>query len=278
MSTVINYNLDKEIVVVAGGHPYERDAFCGCLFETLNDFRWSLVEQPAARRLYRPDVARHFAAFVCYDMPGVNFYVDDRPAYVQPDKDYERDFFGLLEAGMGFVFLHHTISAWPGWPEYRDVLGGIFQYRPGSVRGKQLPDSGYTPEVEHTIRVLREHPVTMGVPDRFNMTEELYMYSVFAEDVIPLLQSEYSFTDDNFYCSKQAVDGKLLSREGWHHPPSSPLVGWVKHYRNSPIVYLQGGHGPAAYGNEHFCQMLHNAIRWVSSEEAHLWARQRNGI
>jgi len=53
-------------------------------------------------------------------------------------------------------------------------------------------------------------------------------------------------------------------------------VGWTKSYRNSPIVYLQCGDDPVAYANENFQRLLHNAIRWVASEDAHRWARLRN--
>ena len=65
-----------------------------------------------------------------------------------------------------------------------------------------------------------------------------------------------------------AVAGEMYSREGWQHPPGSSLVGWVKHYRNSPIVYIQGGDDPEAYANPQFQRLLHNAVRWVASEDA----------
>ena len=37
-------------------------------------------------------------------------------------------------------------------------------------------------------------------------------------------------------------------------------MGWIKTYRNSPIVYLQFGDGPATYGNEKFRRILRQAI------------------
>jgi hypothetical protein len=67
----------------------------------------------------------------------------------------------------------------------------------------------------------------------------------------------------------------MYSREGWRHPPGSSLVGWIKHYRNSPIVYIQGGDDAEAYASEHFRTLIHNAVRWVASAEAHRWARER---
>lgn len=274
MST-INYNATENLLVVARGHPYERDAFCA-LFDALGEYRWSLVEQPAAQRFFHPDQAECNAAFVCYDMPGVNFMAEDPPALVQPDADFQRNFLALLEAGMGFVFLHHSLAAWPAWEEYAEIVGGRFHYRPAQLRGQTWPDSGYRHQVEHTVSVLRDHPITRGVPKTFAITDELYLCPIFADSVVPLLASDYSFSDDNFYSAKLAVEGKQYSREGWSHPAGSNLVGWVKHYRNSPIVYLQGGDDPVAYANVNFQRLLHNAIRWVASDEAHDWARQQN--
>jgi hypothetical protein len=69
----------------------------------------------------------------------------------------------------------------------------------------------------------------------------------------------------------------MYSREGWSHPAGSGRVGWAKHYRNSPIVYLQGGDDAVALGDPNYRALVHNAIRWVASAEARAWARARNG-
>lgn len=272
---IINYAAEHQLLVTARGHPYERDAFCA-LFDPLADFSWSLVEQPAAQHLFTPAMKDNFVACVCYDMPGVDFTAEDPPGVIPPSEGYKRGFLDLLEAGMGFVFLHHSIAAWPAWEEYAEIVGGRFHYKPAQLRGEAWPDSGYRHQVDHQISVMAEHPVTQGLPATFRITDELYLGAVFTDDVIPLLQSDYEFTDGNFYSASQAVQGKLNSREGWSHPSGSPLVGWMKSYRNSPIVYLQCGDDPVAYANENFQRLLHNAIRWVASEEAHLWARLRN--
>lgn len=271
----INYTADQQLLVTARGHPYERDAFAG-LFDPLEDFSWSLVEQPTASLLFTPAMRDQFAACVCYDMPGIDFGAADAPAPVAPSPEYQQGVMALLEAGMGFVFMHHHIAAWPAWEEYAEVVGGRFHYRPADLRGRHWPDSGYHHQVAHEISVVNQHPVTAGLPATFTMTDELYLCPMFDDSVIPLLTSNYQFTDDNFYSASQAVAGTMFSREGWSHPPGTNLVGWVKHYRNSPIVYLQGGDDPAAYADENYQRLLHNAIRWVASPEAHAWARAQN--
>jgi type 1 glutamine amidotransferase len=270
--SIINYSAPQRLLVTARGHPYERDAF-SALFEGLDDFAWCLVEQPAAASLFEPGLRDRFDACVCYDMPGVDFTAAEAAAPVEPDASFKQGMTDLLEAGMGFVFMHHSIAAWPAWEEYAEIVGGRFHYRPARLRGEEWPDSGYHHKVDHEITVLRQHPVTDGLPESFRMTDELYLCPVFEDSVVPLLRSDYGFTADNFYSAGRAVAGEMYSREGWQHPPGSSLVGWVKHYRNSPIVYIQGGDDPEAYANPQFQRLLHNAVRWVASEDARQWAR-----
>ncbi len=105
------------------------------------------------------------------------------------------------------------------------------------------------------------------------MTDELYLCEVFEDSVTPLLASDYHFTQDNFYSAAKVVqEGKMYDNENWQHPHGSNLVGWLKHYANSPIVYLQGGDDPVAYQSVHYQQLLKNAIRWAGSQAALDWA------
>ena len=58
----------------------------------------------------------------------------------------------LLEAGQGFVFLHHALAGWPAWPGWAEVLGGRYHYAPASLRGRDWPDSGFR-YARYTARV-----------------------------------------------------------------------------------------------------------------------------
>lgn len=274
--SIINYSADKNLLVIARGHPYERDTIAA-VFDTFESYNWSLVEQPAAQRLLQPSLVDDYEVCVCYDMPGVDFtQSDDPPGRVQPSSAMTDSYLAMLDKGMGMVFLHHALAAWPAWPTYAEIVGGRFHYRGGELRGVGYPDSGYRHEVSHTLRVAKDHPVTAGLPEQFEMTDELYLCPVFEDDIEPLLYSDYGFESENFYSASLAVGGQMFSREGWQHPKGSNVVGWVKHYRNSPIVYLQGGDDARAWNNPHYRQLLKNAIDWVASPAAHEWARARN--
>jgi hypothetical protein len=226
---------------------------------------------------FQPELASDYDAFVLYDMPGMDFMSAGpdglAPRYIDPSAVFKSNLLDLLERGHGFVFLHHAIAAWPSWPEYAEIVGGKFLYKPGSVRGESQPDSGYRHEVEHRVRVELDHPVTAGVDAQFVINDELYLAHVFDDAITPLLSSNYGYLESNFYSAQQAVQGNMFSRQGWQHEPGHNLIAWVKSYRNSPVVYLQCGDSQAAYRNPNYRKLLRNAIDWVSSDDAKHWAR-----
>lgn len=272
--SIIDYRSPKQILVPVKGHPYERDAFFD-VFESLQGIAYTAVEQPASQAFFERSLAADYDAFVLYDMPGLDFSKQP-PDIVSPSETFKQNFLDLLEAGHGFVFLHHSLAAWPDWPEYAEIVGGRFFYLPGKLRGEQRLDSGYRHKVSYRASVEQQHPVASGLPQQFDVCDELYLCEVFEDDVIPLLRSDYSFDREHFYSAHNAVTGRMNSNADWPHPEGSSLVGWVKSYRNSPIVYLQLGDGPDVYANANFRRLLGNAIDWVSSEEAKAWAKSRN--
>jgi len=273
--SVINYHPETRVLVSVKGHPYPRDAFFGML-ESLPGMTFTAVEQPASQAFLSPASAADWDVFLFYDMPGIDFS-SQPPTLVDPPTALKEGFLSLLEQGRGCVFLHHAIAAWPLWPEYADIVGGRFLYLPGELRGQSRLDSGYRHDVEYRASIVGDHALTAGVERDFGLTDELYLYEVFEDDVIPLLRSDYHFDRDHFYSAAEAGKGRMYSNANWEHPPGSNLLGWVKHYRNSPIVYLQPGDGEMAYNSPQFRQLLGNALTWVASDEAQRWARERNG-
>lgn len=272
---VIKYNSKLNVLVSVKGHPFERDAFFEAL-ETFNDTSHTAVEQPASQLFLNPNLARQWDALCFYDMPGIDFS-SQPPQLIEPSPTMKSDMLALLEQGMGMVFLHHALASWPLWPEYGDIIGGRFFYRPSRCRDSDVLDSGYRHDTTHTATVLNpEHPVCAGVPAQFELTDELYLAHAFDDQIVPLLASDFDFKWQNFSSAYHAVTGKMYCNENWPHPDGTALLGWAKHYKNSPIVYLQPGDGPSTYTNPHYRRLVKNALEWVASEEAHAWARQRN--
>jgi type 1 glutamine amidotransferase len=269
----IRYGEKLNVLVVAKGHPYLRDPFMA-IFDEMEEIACTLVEQPAAARMMSIKAMKGFDALVLYDMPGLDFRSTPPPGFVEPEASFKKDFLALLDRGTGIVALHHAVAGWPAWEDYAELLGGRFLYKPGILRGKERQDSGYRHDVEYEITpVDTAHPILEGISFPLRLTDELYLSEVFEDSVSPLLRSSHRFTRDGFYSAAHAISGRMFSNEGWSHPDGSNLVGWTKRARNSPLVYLQPGDGPATYENPGYRRLIANAIRWVTSDAAKAWAR-----
>ncbi|MFM1604857.1 MAG: ThuA domain-containing protein, partial [Porticoccaceae bacterium] len=258
------------VLLVTRGHPFDRDTFFD-IFDSNSDIQYSNVEHPAAQFMFNPEMAKKFDCYVQYDMPGVEFG-DGGPQYPEPPEFYKEGVRAMGEEGCPLVILHHCAAAWPAWPEWSEIVGGHFLYTPMKSRGVDRPDSGYNIDVTHTVSPAIDHPITRGI-EPFEITDEVYLSEIFEDSIIPLFTSNWDFRRDNFYSASNAVvHGDLNSNKGWHHNDGSNVVGWIKAYKNSPVVYLQFGDGPAAYENPNFRRILAQAIKWASSDEAKSWA------
>jgi type 1 glutamine amidotransferase len=228
--------------------------------------------QPAALDWFGPDQRGAWDAILCYDLPGLALRRGTAPRPIPPAPEFARRLAGLLEAGQGFVFLHHALAGWPAWPGWAEVLGGRYHYAPGELRGRCWPDSGFR-YARYTARVLDPaHPVCAGVED-FALSDELYCCPVFTQDVVPLLRADAP--DGPFRETYHEVLGTPRDGPPWQHPAPSDLIGWAKPAGRSPLVYLQPGDGPEAFGHPAYRRLVANAVTWVASPEAHAWAAER---
>jgi hypothetical protein len=266
-------------LVVTKGHPFEREPFLA-MFDALADaspsIRYEHVEHPEAQQRLHPDRLGDIDAIVFYDMPGLRFTRADPPVdLVAPDPSFTAGIEQLLDRGVGMVFLHHTIAAWPAWPRWADIVGGRFHYAPGRLHDIDYPDSGYLLDVEHTVEVLAaDHPVCAGLPSSFTLRDELYLAPVLIDTTtpgtVPLLRTTHPLTPEQFFSADRAVRGHRDDRSGWTHPsgdalPHADLLGWARQVGNSPTVYLQPGDGPSTYADPHYQRLLANAINWVAA-------------
>lgn len=264
------------ILIVTKGHPFEADPFFA-VFDALGH-DWDHVEWPDAEHQLTAAETIDYDALVMYDMPGIRFTGGEPPVdFIAPSADFQRRYRELLDAGRGLVFLHHAIASWPAWPAFAGIVGGRFHYQPADLRGAAWPDSGYRFDVTHTVEVLEpDHPICAGLEPTFEITDELYLYPVLEDDVVPLMRSTFDFIDEHFYSADLAIRGTRNSNDGWSHPAGSDLVAWVKHAANSPVAYVQFADGPVTYADANFRRVLDNAIGWAASDDAHVWARDRN--
>jgi uncharacterized protein len=252
------------VLVVTGGHPYEAEPFFA-VFDAIVPGRW--------RHATTPDLDADVVVF--YDMPGIRFTRADPPAqFPEPSDDVRAVIAELQQRGTGLVFLHHAVAGWPVWPQYAELIGGRFHYQPATLRGVSYPDSGYAFDVTHHVEVLAsEHPICAGLGDGFDITDELYLFPVLEDTVVPLMRTTAPMDDPSqFFSADLAIRGERNSNRGWTHPTGSSLVAWVKAAGNAPLAYIQFGDGPVTYADPNYRRVIANAIDWAASAEARNWA------
>ncbi len=260
-------------------HPFDREPFFE-MFDALGEtITWTHVEQPAAELFFNRNAADRVDVFVLYDMAGRDYRkkpdgandpssIFRDPVFEEPSPELRAGFKELLESGdKGFVFLHHSLASWVHtWPEYVEVIGAAADWGlPIKVRGKDYPYSGFRGGVQQHITVVdKSHPVVEGLGDGYDIEDETYLCPMFEDSVHCLLRTDFKPVDTNF---------PMQSARGWHHPPGSNMAGWVKTAENTPVVYLQNGHGPTAWSNPAYRKLVTNAIKWAHSKEAKEWAK-----
>ena len=266
----------RRILVVTGGHRVALDEFLGAVAAICDErgWVWAHTTQPTAQRWLTDELAGQWDAILLHDIPGLRLKRGTEPAVVGPDAQTAQDVVNLLDAGQGLVVLHHAISAWPGWEGWAEVTGARFLYRPGRLRGEDLPSSGYRLD-RFTISPIADHPITAGI-EPFEVDDELYFIPVLEDRIHPLLEQDADMDGALFQdtfdevsngsstgvtCAGRLADGGLQG--------GSRLQGWTTIAGRSPVATLLMGDGPSTFAHPMFRLLLGNALAWVSSDEAH---------
>jgi quinol monooxygenase YgiN/type 1 glutamine amidotransferase len=261
----------RRVLVVTGGHRVALEEFLGAVAAVCEDrgWVWAHVTHPVAQQWLRPENAGVWDALLLHDIPGLRLKRGAVPESVGPDPGTARALVDLLDRGQGMVVLHHAISSWPAWDGWAEAVGGRFLYAPGTLRGEQLPSSGYR-MATHTVRVVdHEHPVTAGITD-FVVDDELYFAPVLEDRVHPLLRSDADFSGELYQDTYDEVThGSSTGVTCAGREDASDLVGWTTVAGRSPLVYLQPGDGPGTFADPMFRRLLGNALEHVASPEAH---------
>lgn len=138
-----------------------------------------------------------------------------------------------VEAGRGFVLLHHSLGDnqdWPWW--YQEVTGGllVLEERNGMKRSTTLKAA------KLDVRPVGKHPITRNI-EPFSITnEETYRGMWQSPKITPLLQTKYSGSD--------------------------ATIAWVGVHPTAKVVCIQPGTSRATHRHPAFRMLVRNAILW----------------
>ena len=213
------------ILVVTGGHLYDKPTFNEMLASLGENITSEVVEFPAAFDNFLPGNRDKYDVLVFYHM------------WQKITPEQETVFSECIREGKPLVVLHHSICAFDEWPEYWNILGGKYFHKPTTLNGKEYAACSYIHDIHFTVNVAKKkHPVTKGVKD-FEIFDETYKGYYVAEGVQPLLTTTVA--------------------------SSNNVIGWAKKYGKARVVVLQSGHATPTFQNENFRKLLKQSIEWT---------------
>ena len=216
-----------DVVVVTGGHGFERDPFFA-LFEGYDDISYVEAEQKDHSELFEDIANWDYDVIVLYNMS----------KKISPKR--QENFKALLrDKGVGLVTLHHAQAAYPDWDEYRKIIGARYPLNEQIIDGVSYQKGTFKHGLDLTVQIADDkHPITRGMQD-FEIHDETYHGVWFAEDNHVLLTTD--------------------------HPTSDKTIGWTRpDYGKARVVFLQGGHDSKAYANQNYRRLVARSIRWAA--------------
>lgn len=133
---------------------------------------------------------------------------------------------GALAAGLPTLLVHSTLTAFPDWPWWVDVVGGRW------VRG-----TTYHPDyAEGEAVAVADHPLPAGL-DRLSICDERYTALELGADSHVFLEHE---------------------EEGVRHP-----LAWTRTVGASPLVADALGHDGRSYGASGRVELLERELDWL---------------
>ncbi|MEI7422827.1 MAG: ThuA domain-containing protein [Prolixibacteraceae bacterium] len=213
------------ILVVTGGHSYDKPTFNEMLASLGENITSEVVEFPTAFDNFLPENRAKYDVLVFYHM------------WQKITPEQEKVFSDCIMEGKPLVVLHHSICAFDEWPEYWNIIGGKYFHKPTSFKGKEYAACSYIHDLHFMVNVAKKkHPVTKGVKD-FEIFDETY----------------------KGYYVEEGVQQLLTTTE----TSSNNVIGWAKKYGKARVVVLQSGHATPTFQNENFRKLLKQSIEWT---------------
>ncbi|MFW6157670.1 MAG: ThuA domain-containing protein [Balneolaceae bacterium] len=210
----------SRVLIVGGGTHHDFDRW-------FNRADSTLIASAGAEVSYTDDPAAVLPKLSSLD---ILYLSNNQPL---PDEELREAIFDFVEAGNGLLLVHAgTWYNWEDWPEFnRELVGGGTRSHP--------PYGAFEVEVTDP-----DHPVMKGVPERFELSDELYRYEKDTEgsDIHVLATATEPDTDDEY------------------------PVAWTIEYGDGRIVCITLGHDGQAHNHQGYINMLQNSIEWLDAD------------
>jgi len=142
----------------------------------------------------------------------------------------------FVRSGGGFLGVHSATDTFYGWPDYLDLVGGIF--------------NGHPWHQAVTIDVVDpSDPLVAFLGNSLRIHDEIYQISDF----------DYRRSRVLLRLDPGSVD---LGKAGVHRRFYGWPLAWTRSYGNGRVFYTALGHEPSVWQDARYQRLLTNAILW----------------
>jgi uncharacterized protein (TIGR03437 family) len=150
------------------------------------------------------------------------------------------DLLDFIRSGKGFGGSHSATDTLYTWPEYGDMIGGIFDGHPWTQEAAE--------DVEDP-----ENPIVGHMAPGFRTLEEYYQFRNFSRDNVRVLLTLNTGTVDLSASGVNRTDGDFASV-------------WIRRYGQGRVFYSAFGHFNESFTQPMFRTMLMQALLWLTGE------------
>jgi type 1 glutamine amidotransferase len=152
----------------------------------------------------------------------------------------KRDLLDFIRQGKGFGGSHSATDTLYTWPEYGEMIGGIFDGHPWTQEAAENVEDPDNPIVHH-------------MAPGFTVLEEFYQFRNFSRDKVRVLLS----------LDTSSVD---VNAEGVNRTDGDFPSVWIRNYGQGRVFYSAFGHFPENFTMPMFRTMLKNALLWLTGD------------
>lgn len=189
---------DIRILIVTGGHDFEREAFFQ-MFDSMKGITYKELKHPEANLQLGQIDPKSYDAVVFYDMPK-SISEKEKESYYQ-----------LLKLGKGLLFLHHSLCSYQDWDGYKTIVGGKYYEEKDSPKS-----STYQHDVTFPIMLAdKKNPITKGMKD-FRLLDEVYGNTEVLPGVKVLLRTDNPLSNPIIGWSHQMGKSRIVYIQPGH--------------------------------------------------------------
>src|ERR1041385_632880 len=158
-----------------------------------------------------------------------------------PFSDQQKaDLLDFIRRGKGFGGSHSATDTLYTWPEYGELIGGVFDGHPWTQEA--------TEDVEDP-----ENPIVSHLAPSFRTTEEFYQFRNFSRDNVRVLLT----------LNTGSID---LKADGIDRTDGDFALAWIRKYGNGRVFYSAFGHFPESFTSPPLRTMLMKGLLWITGE------------